>query len=849
MTKNFGKTKITTISLILVLTFSATILVFPNVSAHDPGWEIPVYAYVAVTNNPIGVGQNLVIVFWPNAYPPTAVGAYGDRWTWNIEITKPSGGIDTLGPITSDPVGGGWTIYTPTEVGEYTIVAKRDEHLLTGLPEPPAGARGTEYIGDTFLASTSQPLTVTVQSDPIEAWSETPLTNDYWERPINSANREWYQLAGNWLGGSAQSCGPTDRFGFGQGPESAHVLWTKPYWSGGIMDERFGNIGYQTGHYEGLNFQPPIVLDGRIYYNVESLPREGWYCLDLYTGEELYFRNTTGPVTGVGGGFDYSGRIGEGRLSFGQIYNYESPNQHGGMPYLWSTYGPDSTWMMFDAFSGSYICSIANASSRGTSVYGKDGSILYYNIEDGHLTCWNTSRAIWYEDTWRSNEYWMWRPTLNMTFDGNNGFSLDVPVPDLPGGIYAVREGELIIGGTPGQNDDEAVIDGTLWALSLESGKEGTLLWQISFTPPKACLPLTMAPRQRTTITGPTVDPEDGVFLFSEDETTTWWGYDLETGQLLWKSEPEPAMNYYGMRGSIYQGKLFSTGYGGQLIAYNIRTGEVLWKYTAQQVGFESPYGNYPVGVVFIADGKIYLTSGEHSATQPLWRGPNLRCVDAETGEEVWKIMFWGAGMSSGSGAVIADGYIVGLNYYDNQIYCIGKGPSETTVTTEPAVIEKGSSIMIKGTVSDQSPGAKGSPAIADECQEDWMEYMYMQQPMPADAEGVNVKVYAIDPNGNYQDVGETTSDIWGNYGINWKPPVEGKYLLIAEFSGSASYGSSSASTYFTVDQAPTPATPIEPEVTESTEVPFITTELAIVAAVIVAVAVVAGFWIIRKRK
>ena len=313
MKKQTTKTKTASITLILMLTFSAAILALPIASAHDPGWEIPVYTYVAVTNNPIGVGQNLVIVFWPNAYPPTAVGAYGDRWTWNIEITKPSGGIDTLGPITSDPVGGGWTLYTPTEVGSYTIVAKLEEHLLTGLPEPPGGARGTEYIGDTFLASTSEPLTVTVQNDPIEAWQETPVTNDYWERPINSANRDWWQLAGNWLAGSAQTCGPTDNFGFGRARESAHVLWAKPYWSGGIMDARFGNTGYQTGHYEGLNFRPPIVLDGKIYYSVEYLPREGWYCLDLYTGEELYFRNTTGPVTGVGGGFDYSGRIGEGQ--------------------------------------------------------------------------------------------------------------------------------------------------------------------------------------------------------------------------------------------------------------------------------------------------------------------------------------------------------------------------------------------------------------------------------------------------------------------------------------------------------------------------------------------------------
>ena len=68
-----------------------------------------------------------------------------------------------------------------------------------------------------------------------------------------------------------------------------------------------GPIGYATYHYEGIDFQPPIILNGKLYYNVESLPREGWRCLDLYTGEELYFRNTTGPVVGVGATFDFSG--------------------------------------------------------------------------------------------------------------------------------------------------------------------------------------------------------------------------------------------------------------------------------------------------------------------------------------------------------------------------------------------------------------------------------------------------------------------------------------------------------------------------------------------------------------
>ena len=114
-----------------------------------------------------------------------------------------------------------------------------------------------------------------------------------------------------------------------------------------------------------------------------------------------------------------------------------------------------------------------------------------------------------------------------------------------------------------------------------------------------------------------------------------------------------------------------------------------------------------PIGIACIADGKIYLTSSEHSPTQPLWRGSYLRCVNASNGVELWKILNWGMGMGAGSGTVIADGYVVSLNAYDNQIYCYGKGPSATTATIQNDVITQGNSVLIQGTVTDQCAGAK----------------------------------------------------------------------------------------------------------------------------------------------
>jgi outer membrane protein assembly factor BamB len=864
-----NKAKATSVIFVLVLTISAILTALPIASAHDPPWTIPSWVYITATNNPIGVGQTTYVFFWLNSFPRTAIGAYGDRWTFTVEVTKPDGSKETLGPFTSDPVGTGYAPYTPAQVGTYTFIAKFHEHTLTGEPFPPGTSGlyyGTPYVNDTYLASTSDPYYLTVQEDPIEGWEEAPLPTEYWERPINTMNRDWCVLAANWLAGAAQNVGPTRNFNYGTGPESAHVMWATPMWAGGIMDARFGNIGYQTTHYSGLSFSPPIILNGKIYYNVESHPRQGWYCLNLYTGEVEYFHNTTGPVTGVlgtqelsGPTFDPEGSIAGEKLAFGQIYNYESPNQHGGFPYLWSTNGPEpNTWMMFDAYSGSYICSIENVPSWASMalVYGKEGSILAYNLDTTNnlLQCWNTSRAIWYREEWNTNQYWMWRPYLNYTFGGIYGYSLNVSIPDVQGSMLAVREGEFVIGGTSGKHNDTYVEQGNLWALSLKPGEEGTLLWNRTFTPPLGVPDVAIGLFGAGVMTGPTVDPEDGVFLFEQSITRERWGFSLETGELLWgPTEPEASMNYYGMEDFIYQGKLFSYGYSGELVAYNITTGEVLWTYTATQEGFESPYGNYPLSLACIADGKIYMYSTEHSPTQPPWRGSYLRCIDASNGEELWKINHWG-------GAVVADGYLVGWNAYDNRIYCYGKGPSATTVEAPMTAIPLGDSVVIRGTVTDQCAGAKRLveegkfhiiPAIADEYQQAWMEYMYMQQAIPGDAIGVEVSLDAVDPNGNFVHIDTVRSDMSGMFKKMWTPEMEGEYTIMATFGGSKAYYSSYAETALGVGPAPAPIQPIEPEEpTEPTEAPLITTEIAIIIAVVViAIIGIVAYWALKKRK
>ena len=889
-TLKFSRNKIiaTTIAIFLISIMTSSVVLMPVATAHTPPINIQVWIYCSVGNRVLGVGQSTIIVFWCNEIPPGAQGEYGDRWTYTVTAMKPDGTNDTLGPFTSDPVGGSYTEYTPTEVGTYAFIAHFPAHVLVPGPQYP-GFTGNVYFNDTFGPADSAPVSMTVQQDPIKSWPDAPIPTDYWTVPVNEANPLSYTLVGNWLAGAAQNVGPTVNYAYGAGPKTAHVMWTKPVYAGGIMDERFGTQGYTTGSYEGLIFTPPIILNGYLYYNaINQMTSEGWTCVNLYTGATAYTMNTTGPVTGKGSGFDAPGAIAGDSLSFGQILNYESPNQHGGYSYLWSTTGmAANSWDMFDSFTGDYICSIANVTqstrtlagttvttgATGTAVYGADGSILRYNIVNlgttakpqTFLQVWNTTQAIWFKPQgWgTSNNYWMWRPYLNWTFDGNYGFSLNASIPNVTGTIYAVREGQYVIGGSAGKQNTTTTVPGYLWALNLDPSKGaiGSLLYNTTFTPPLQTADDISASQQSAGIvTLDCVVPEQGVFIFSEKATNQRWGYSLATGNLLWgPSAPEEPFNYYGMSFTIYQGMDITWGYGGQLRAYNLTTGEILWQYNATSIGFESFYGgNYPIWVMGVCNGMIYLGSSEHSVSQPMWRGSYVRCINTTDGTEIWKMLDWHDYHGSMG---ISNGYLVDLNMYDNSLYCYGKGPSSTTVQTTNDIITAGNDALIKGTVMDTSTGAQatgqklgyenGVPAVSDSSEEAWMEYIYEQQNYPTNATGVPVNIDAVDPNGNFIHLGTTTSDTSGFYSLPWTTPdIPGKYTIIATFPGTNAYGSSYAETALDVKPASATPAPTAQPLNELTMNSTIMTYTAVAAiAIIIAIAIVGALTILVLRK
>jgi hypothetical protein len=109
------------------------------------------------------------------------------------------------------------------------------------------------------------------------------------------------------------------------------------------------------------------------------------------------------------------------------------------------------------------------------------------------------------------------------------------------------------------------------------------------------------------------------------------------------------------------------------------------------------------------------------------------------------------------------------------------------------------------------------------------------------------VTLDVIDSNGNYRNIGTTTSDADGFYSFDWTPDIEGRYTVIATFGGSKSYYASHAETAFVVESAPE-ATPQPTQAPASLADQYI---LPGIGGIIVAIAVVGAVLVLlmlRKK-
>ena len=821
MKMNIGKKKNSATALFLILAVAITLFALPTTHATT---RIS-YPFIDAIPNPVGVGQETLLNFGVLNFLVDEA----DGWKGiTVTITKPDNTTVTLGPFNTDSTGATGRSYTPDVIGTY--------YLQTNFPQQ-------DYRNETYSASTSEKLALVVTQEPVIFYPGQPLPSEYWTRPVDSQLREWYSLAGSWVAVPPNMYAPNN-----QGPESPHILWARPIGDtmGGLAGGATGEHGYGTGDaYEG-KWAGSVIISGILYYNKypsftagSTSPQQAVVAVDLHTGKELWTKTF----------------LGNQRISFGQVLFWNSLNYQGAFSYLWVTSG--TNWYAFEPLTGDLKYNMTNVPG-GTNYYGPNGEILKYamsNIGNAtnpnwRLTRWNSTWVVAKGKTGTAESWGS--QTQGVTYNATErGYDLNVSAPaGFPGSIQRVFVDDRVIGARVTQTEVN------LWALNLKKGNEGTLLYNKTVVPPSewAAGNLTLAGWAGWS-------QEDMIGVYLTKENRKYYGFSLETGNYLWSTESEKYANAWdatsGQRvRALAYGTFYSASVSGTVYAYNVTTGDLLWTYDATDPYTENLYGNNWWTVVdFIADGKIYIGNLDHSPIDPKWRGAPFVCLNATTGDVIWRTdglfrqTFWGGR------AIIGDSIIATQDTYDQRIYAVGKGPSAISVSAPDIASSIGTPVVIKGTVTDVSPGTKddaltlrfpnGVPAVSDNSMGDWMLYVYKQFARPTNATGVSVRLTAIDPNSNEIEIGTATSDAYGNYGFSWQPQIPGNYHIIATFNGSKSYYSSVATTYLTLAQAPeaTP-TPQPIQAPPDYTLPIVSTGIAMILAV-----AIVGILILRKLK
>ncbi len=180
-----NKSKISTIALILLLTISATLVALPAVIAQPPPaapQTKATVAYLGCMPNPIGVGQEVLM----HIGITESLGSADEGWEgMTVNVVKPDGTTETLGPYRTDSTGGTGGLFIPTMAGTYTLTANFPEQTVTMTP-----FFSPFPVTTVYTESDSDPVELVVLADPIDFYPGHSLPSEYWSRPIDSQLRE-----------------------------------------------------------------------------------------------------------------------------------------------------------------------------------------------------------------------------------------------------------------------------------------------------------------------------------------------------------------------------------------------------------------------------------------------------------------------------------------------------------------------------------------------------------------------------------------------------------------------------------------------------------------------------------
>ena len=717
-------------------------------SGVTPDFELKMDVYLSFRPNPVGINQPILVNTW-TVPGPSFVRYFTDL---KVTFTKPDGTTEVITYDTFRADSTGYFEYIVDQVGEWKI--KLDvpgQYFPAGNYTMPEGTSRSGYT-DSYTRScyykpaSSREQTLTVQENIVYSWPEMPLPTDYWTRPIQPENREWWTIGGNFpwrgpIGGTAWEelypdtssyytvytgffAADNQRFTpWVQAPNSAHIVWKRMNQLSGIMG---GNSGYES--MTGGSGTPSVIYNGMAYQSVTK-PFNGetqsvLECYDIRTGE-IFWEVTGTPAPTV---IEYGEGLPSVPGATAAVRNTVSLVAMSGNRLIkidpatgrttldvsiprWSSISGFATTVYY---MNGYVLSVQELSpTGGPGEYGTPTAGIY------RLINWTTlGSSSNFDSRIVSNITWPAAYIGDMAdFGSCLSFRMvetswfDTPVTGFPYAFIPYDNASGIRYGTRIKAFD--LITGVeLWDKN----------WFNSIYHPSASI----AYNGKIAV------------LTQDQETTNGGGYymclDQRTGNLLWTSEQMdypwdlPGFGAYSI--ACAYGMFFRFGYSG-IYAFDWDDGSIVWKYEGEAFApYETPYVNADGDTVYswnaggwVADGKVYAVNTEHSASQPITRGWGIHCIDVFTGELIWKTK------TAGSIGAVADGYLT-LSGSDGIMYVYGKGKSETTVTAPDVAVPKGTTMTIKGKVLDLSPAQPGTPCVSKDSMTLQMEYLHKQMPI-----------------------------------------------------------------------------------------------------------------------
>jgi len=848
-----NKNKNAAFSLSLILLLATTLMMTfaqPSSAQFNVRQPEKTAGYASVAPTLLGVDQIATVNLWvfplPTRYDMRTYfnGFYGVTATF----VKPDGTKDTFMPVDGtgayipgemSALGSMYFFYKPQMAGNWSVSFTMPAQNLT------------DKTGTVLMeACTSNTAYFTVQTEPVMAgllngypWASLPNSNVYWSYPISANNREWSQISGDWTGvlnthATVKNSGTEMRWQpYGAGPNTGHIVWKYPIESGGMIGGAYGSLSYYVPRPATT-----VIMDGKVFYNIPSYSlaatattsttTDRFVCIDEATGKVLYIAN---------GLFEHGIHLPNLLGAYQQAASAVAANEtevllessYGSykFSYLWGSNSFNGTtyWNYYDVFTGTLRYQYRNASSANLI----DGTVLAFGA--GNLPG-ETKPSVY---RWNMTQVQSSGARAN---DWQTGITWKVPAPralvDTPSSLAA-----RIFGVTSDLSTVVVYNYNQYWAYNADTGAS---LWNLT-------VPYAVNNNEEVPLA--IVDK----FIVFDPVAATTHCYSMKTGTELWQT-PSVADSPWATTWTIYfsetndRDNLYMSFPDGSMRAYSLTDGHLIW--TSKPFA-STEYANNAVPFIYsglvMVDGKIYGYAGYSTlySIDPVPRFAMAVCVNATTGDIVFAL----------NGAVnpsaTANGYVIGKSIFDGQMYCIGKGPSSTTVLAQQQV---GGSVLIQGSILDNSPVSSsadlnamfpyGVPAISDADMSVWMDYLHMKNSTllnnPPQCNGVPVTLTAIDPNGNSINIGSTTSDVTGHFAYQWSPTTAGLYKIYATFAGSNSYFSSNAETSATVASVVSPTavpTSSSQTLTSNTD-----TYLGIgVIAIIIAIAIV-GLVLYRKK-